>query len=55
MNITIPSDLNTQIASSTSDMIYSIRGPAELIAGVLLAFLILELIIININRQPNGK
>lgn len=45
MNFTLPADTGAQLASTTTSIVVAYAAPAELIGGVLLAFLVLELII----------
>jgi len=45
MNFGIPSDFNMTVASNTTAAIGSFGKPAELIIGILLAFLVINMII----------
>jgi len=45
MNITLPGAPVSDIASTTTAAIVSFAAPAEIICGILLAFLVVELLI----------
>lgn len=45
MNISIPSNLVSEIASSTTSMIASLSGVTTFLIGILLAFFVLHLVI----------
>ena len=52
MTISLPSDAVGQIGSSTTSSLVSFAGPAEIIGGVLLAFLVLTLILNSFHSAP---
>jgi hypothetical protein len=52
MNFNLPPDTAWQIASTTSQVIAAYAGPAELIGGILLTFLVVELIIGALTSSP---